>query len=138
MGSGYNIYFFSNLHLRLVFDCSGSSWLGWCGRGSNFVDHICGANPGAGCLWPVGYCSPSLCSASLGGGEMNPHPQSLLGKYLKSCVTLMHCKKKKNSAMKHFIITCRISSQELIGKVISLFVHQLKGNQGVQKAESEH
>lgn len=40
--------------------------------------------------------------------------------------------------MKHLIIIPRGTSQELIGKVTSLFVHQLKGNQGVQKAESEH
>lgn len=31
MGSGYNIYFFSNLHLRLVFDCSGWALVGWAG-----------------------------------------------------------------------------------------------------------
>lgn len=40
--------------------------------------------------------------------------------------------------MKHFVIISRDSNQELIGKVISLFVHQLKGNQGVQKTEPEH
>lgn len=53
----------------------------------------------------------------------------------------MQCKKKKKksySYLKHFVIIPRGSNQELIGKVISLFVHQLKGNQGVQKTESEH
>lgn len=30
------------------------------------------------------------------------------------------------------------SSQELVGKAVSLFVHQLKDNWDMQQAESEH
>jgi len=40
--------------------------------------------------------------------------------------------------MKHFIIIPGGSSQELIGKAVSLFVHQLKDNWDVQQTVSEH
>ena len=88
-----------------------------------------GTSPGACCPGPVG-CSPtSLCTAGLGSGQISPYSQSLLGKYFKMHVTLMQCKKNLSySYRNYFIIIPSCSSQELIGKVTSLFVHQLKAN----------
>lgn len=109
---------------------AGSLWSGshFCGPG------LRGASHGAWCPWLVG-CSPhSVCTAGLESGQIHPYPQFLLGKCLNSHVTFGAVQKRKSySYMEHFLIIPGGSSQELIGKAVSLFVHQLKDNWHVQQ-----
>lgn len=118
-----HLLFLPTLDLGLVLDFDDSGWLDLSG-----LEAFCRLDPWATshdtcCQGPVS-CSPlSFCTGGVQTGQMSPYPQSLLGKYLKSHLTLRNAKKKKSYFyMKHFVIIPRGSSQELIAKIISLFV----------------
>lgn len=127
------------LDLGSVFDFSGSGWLDPCGPEATFVGQI---------------CRELVTVLVVHGRRLAPLPRSAEWVWkverftiptvstrevpkLTCHISAVH--KKENSYMKHSMMMIPgSSSQELVGKAVSLFVHQLKDNWDMQQAESEH